>query len=98
MYLILKALNIVVNKILEAPWLKSEIRQDTHNDHNYLTIFLQVLAITNKNVWMMGPARGGVVKFAGSPSVAWDFAGLDPGRGYGTAQQAMLRQHPTCHN
>ena len=31
-------------------------------------------------------------------SVAQGFTGSDPGRGRGTAHQAMLRQHPTCHN
>ena len=26
------------------------------------------------------------------------FVGLNPGRRHGTAHQATLRQHPTCHN
>uniref|UniRef100_F6PV72 C2H2-type domain-containing protein n=1 Tax=Equus caballus TaxID=9796 RepID=F6PV72_HORSE len=44
------------------------------------------------------PARGRVVKFAHSSSVAQGFAGSDPGRRRGTAHQAMLRRRPTCHN
>ena len=43
---------------------------------------------------LAGLARGWVVKFAHSVSVARDFAGLDPGRRHGTAPQAKLRQHP----
>ena len=39
-----------------------------------------------------------MVKFARSASAAQGFAGLDPGRGHGTAHQATLRQHPICHN
>ena len=36
---------------------------------------------------------------SGTPlHVAQGFAGLDPGRGPGTAHQAMLRQRPACHN
>ena len=41
---------------------------------------------------------GRVVKFARSAWAAQGFIGLDPGRGHGTAHQAMLRWHPTCHN
>ena len=41
---------------------------------------------------------GRVVKFVCSASAAQGFAGSDPGRGQGTAHQAMLRQCPTCHN
>ena len=41
---------------------------------------------------------GGVVTLARSASVAQGFAGLHPGRGHGTAHQAMLSQRPTCHN
>ena len=26
------------------------------------------------------------------------FVGSSPGRGHGTARQAMLGQHPACHN
>ena len=33
-----------------------------------------------------------------STSSAQGFAGLDPGRGHGTAHQVMLRQSPTQHN
>ena len=32
-----------------------------------------------------------------SASAAQGFASSDPGLGHGTAHQAMLRQHPTCH-
>ena len=46
----------------------------------------------------MGLAHGCVVKFMHSASVAWGFPGSDPGRGHGTAHQATLRRHPTCHN
>ena len=45
-----------------------------------------------------GQARGRVVKFAHSALAAWSFAGSNPGRRRGTTHQAMLRQHPTCHN
>ena len=45
-----------------------------------------------------GLACGPVVKFVHSASAARGFAGSDPGHGHGTAHQAMLRQHPTCHN
>ena len=33
-----------------------------------------------------------------STSAAQGFSGWDPGCGHGTAHQATLRQHPTCHN
>ena len=40
---------------------------------------------------------GQVVKFTRSTLAAQGFAGADPGRRYSTANQAMLRQHPTWH-
>ena len=49
-----------------------------------------------KGLW--GWPCGRVVKFACSTAVAQGFAGSDPGHGHGTAHQAVLRQHPTCHN
>ena len=42
-----------------------------------------------------GWLRGRVVKFARSAVAA---QGSDPGRGHGTARQAMLRRRPTSHN
>ena len=39
-----------------------------------------------------------MVKFSPSASAAQGFTGSDPGCGHGTAHQAMLRRHPTCHN
>ena len=39
-----------------------------------------------------------VFKFGHSTAVAQAFAGSDLGRGHGTASQATLRWHPTCHN
>ena len=45
-----------------------------------------------------GWPHGWVVKFTSSASAAQGFTGSDPGQGHGTAHQAMLRQHPTCHN
>ena len=39
-----------------------------------------------------------MVKFVRSDSAVWDFVGLDPGRGRGTAHQAMLRRRPTQQN
>ena len=45
-----------------------------------------------------GRPRGRVVEFARSASSAQSFASSDPGRGHGTAHQAMLRWRPTCHN
>ena len=41
---------------------------------------------------------GRVAKFMHSASAAQGFTRSDPGRGHGTAHQAMLRQRPTCHN
>ena len=46
----------------------------------------------------LGLAHGQVAKFAHSASAAQGFEGSDPGCGHGTAHQAMLRWHPTCHN
>ena len=40
----------------------------------------------------------GVGEFVHSASEAQGFTGSDPGRRHGTAHQATLRQHPTCHN
>ena len=45
-----------------------------------------------------GRPGGRVVKCARSTLAAQGFAGSDPGCGHGTAHQAVLRQHPTCHN
>ena len=45
-----------------------------------------------------GQPHGGVVKFMRSTLAAQGFAGSDPGHGHGTAHQAVLRQHPKCHN
>ena len=45
-----------------------------------------------------GRPCGQVVEFTHSASVARDFASSDSGWGHGTAHQATLRQHPTCHN
>ena len=42
-----------------------------------------------------GRFRGRVVKFTRSVAAA---QGSDPGRGHGTAGQAMLRWRPTSHN
>ena len=44
---------------------------------------------------LRGLPRGRVVKSTRSASVAQGFAGLDPGRRYDTAGQAMLRRRPT---
>ena len=46
---------------------------------------------------MGGQPRGQVVKFVCSAAAAQGFAGSDPGHKHGTARQATLRQHPTCH-
>ena len=51
--------------------------------------------------WLLhlrGRHRERAVKFVRSASAAQGFTGSDPGHGHGTARQAMLRQHPTCHN
>ena len=40
-------------------------------------------------ICMRGQPRGGVVKFEHSAAVAQGFTGSDPGRGHGTARQAM---------
>ena len=45
-----------------------------------------------------GRPHGRVVKFVRSASAAQGFTGSNPGHGHGTACQAMLRRHPTCHN
>ena len=57
--------------------------------------------VTKNKVFRMGfrgRPHGQVIKFACSTSAAQGFAGSDPGHGHGTARQAVLRQHPTCHN
>ena len=46
-------------------------------------------------VQMSGSGLARVVKFVSTPLVAQGFIGSDPGHGYGTAYQVMLRQHPT---
>ena len=51
-----------------------------------------------KNINHRGRPPGRVVRFARSTSAAQGFAGSDPGRGHGTARQAMLRWRPTRHN
>ena len=51
-----------------------------------------------KNCIFRGRPQGQVVKIARSASTAQGFSGSDPGCGHGTALQAMLRWHPTCHN
>ena len=48
----------------------------------------------NQSGWLNGQA----VKFTHSALAAQSFAGLDAGCRHGTAHEAMLRQHPTCHN
>ena len=53
-------------------------------------------SLSNRTWW--GWPRGRVVKFTCSASVAQGFADLDPGPRHGTAHQAMVRWHPTCHN
>ena len=45
-----------------------------------------------------GRPRGRVLEFTPSASGDQGFAGSDPGRGRGTARQAMLEWRPTCHN
>ena len=52
--------------------------------------------IKNQDSW--GRPRGRVVKLVPSASAAQGFAASDPGRGHGTAHQAMLRQRPTRHS
>ena len=47
---------------------------------------------------IQGQPHDQVVKFARSALATQSFTGSDPGREHGTAHQAMLRQHPTCHN
>ncbi len=52
---------------------------------------------TQKSVSGTGP----VAKWLSSRAplqAAQCFVGTNPGRGHGTAHQAMLRQRPTCHN
>ena len=52
-----------------------------------------------KNVTLGGRPRGRVVTFVCSTAAAAQgFAGSDPGCGHGTAHQAMLSWHPTCHS
>ena len=47
---------------------------------------------------IQGHPRGRVVKFVHSALAAQGFTGSDPGHRHGTAHQAMLRQHSTCHS
>ena len=44
---------------------------------------------------LRGQSRGRVVKFVRFASTVQGFAGLDAGRGHGTAHQATLRRCPT---
>ena len=53
---------------------------------------------TNENNYVGGRLCGQLVTFMRSASAAQGFTGSDPGHGHGTTHQAMLRQHPTCHN
>ena len=66
---------------------------------------LVILGPKNRNVKTQykilehrGQPCGQVAEFTHSPSAAQDFTSLDPGCGHGTAHQAMMRWHPTCHN
>ena len=53
---------------------------------------------TTTNNSSRGRPCGRVVKFSHSAVAAQGFTSSDPGRGRGTAHQAMLRRCPTCHN
>ena len=61
-------------------------------------MFFEPETFAMKNMSSRGWPRGHVVKFMRSTWAAQGFAGSDPGHGHGTARQAMLRKHPTCHN
>ena len=60
--------------------------------------FLKVEGGIFKKRSVGGRPRDQVVKFARSASSAKGFTGSNPGHGHGTAHQATLRRHPTCHN
>ena len=51
--------------------------------------------IPHLKLYSGGRLRGRVVKFVRSAAAA---QGSHPGRGHGTAHQAMLRRRPTSHN
>ena len=55
--------------------------------------FLEIKTMTTG-----GQPRGRVVKFVCSALAAQGSGGSDPGRGHGTAHQAMLRGRPTQHS
>ena len=63
-----------------------------------ITLHLNGINVLNEEVKIGGWPCGQVVKFAHSTSAAQGFTGSDPGHGHGTAHQATLRRHPTCHN
>ena len=52
---------------------------------------------TGKTFWGTGPVAERLSSHA-PLQAAQGFTSLNPGRGHGTAHQAMLRRHPTCHN
>ena len=53
------------------------------------------IKVNDKNTQAWGRLRGQAVKFECSATAA---QGSHPGRGHGTACQAMLRRCPTAHN
>ena len=99
---------IFVIPTLIAISITSGLNYPVKNEHGLcrlrdLGLYLNLEAITPQSGEQYKTPRGGrphgqVVKFTHSPSAAQGFAGLDPGCRHGTACQATLRQHPTCHN
>ena len=57
-----------------------------------------MLGETLLKMLFQGRPHGRVVELERLAVAAQGFAGSDPGRGHGTAHQAMLRRRPTCHN
>ena len=59
------------------------------------------LSICDPELKRRGRGAGPVAEWLGlcTPlQAAQCFVGSNPGRGHGTDHQAMLKQHPTCHN
>ena len=97
------------NKALEIVWrshFTGIYMTFTHSDesHTFLKMLCWIFERKSSFGYLRGKSKtsrgwphGQVVKFAHSASAAQGFTGSNPGHRHGTAHQAMLRRHPTCH-
>uniref|UniRef100_A0A9L0RA52 Large ribosomal subunit protein uL11 C-terminal domain-containing protein n=1 Tax=Equus caballus TaxID=9796 RepID=A0A9L0RA52_HORSE len=101
---------LIIQALKEPPRDRKEQRNIKHNRNitfdkivnlaqqmGYHLSLARELSGTIKET-LEGPACGQVVRVTCSASAAQGFAGSSPGRRHGTTRQAMLGQHPTCHN